>query len=190
MMVSLFHAMGGGIFSTLLSHLTRTYVLIFSQQSLFRIIMWTRPTQEHCNSAFVVWRNLEFVLGSTTRKIWIDHNILHILHMVFAIFLDNIHPYDFWVTITNRVSESGTSQESGIRSPIHHFIHRLVTFSGNHKKAVTKYLGRIYFMFGESLLRMFSTIFLTRSPRSFLCCLLMLRMSVGWNRFHSQFPEN
>lgn len=76
----------------------------------------------------------------------------------FPIFLDHCHTHfsqgivdsKWWTTIENGRYTPCSASEGRIRSPIHRFIHRLITFSINQKKEGGVFLGSMYYFYGVS----------------------------------------
>lgn len=130
----------GGVFFQLRKRFSRNCLWSFSQQFLLR---QTRLILIMCMPWFFLswWSILWVLLGQvflenglvrTTR-----HNVYHFYRFLRSAardFSQGINEYEFWKTIPNGEFHSGVSQESQIRSLIHHFIHRLVILSINHKK--------------------------------------------------------
>ncbi|CAI9302916.1 unnamed protein product [Lactuca saligna] len=48
--------------------------------------------------------------------------------------------HHYWPNIANGVYQSGTTQESEIRSPLHRFLHRLITNTFNQRQEGDKFL--------------------------------------------------
>lgn len=77
----------------------------------------------------------------------------------------------FWQQIANRTYETKSAQESYIRSPIHHFIHRLLTFSINHKQHGDKVSRKnIFYLWSIITLATFCDI-----PCMLACLLVKMR---------------
>lgn len=127
-----------GPFENLRVGLWRVMGWFFSQRLLFKSITGMSQTRELYNLDLggkhesEVWQNLEFELRFIVKKILQAHGL--------GDFPDEFCSYEFWATIANGVYDPGTSREIQIWSPVHCFIHRLITYSMNHKKGGHKVL--------------------------------------------------